>query len=83
MNYLEAPPLRGRDRKGGNAMQVTTFTITNTFGQKERREARVVRSVHDIPAGLGKVGTANGYSIWADRSLKMIEYAKRIYATKL
>lgn len=63
-------------------MQVTTITITNTFGQKERREARVVRSVRDIPVGLGKISVANGYTIWADRAPKMIEYAKRIYAVK-
>ena len=63
-------------------MQVTTITITNTFGQKERREARVVRSTRDLPIGLGKVGTANGYNIWADRSLSKIEYAKQIFAIK-
>ena len=63
-------------------MQVTTITITNTFGQKERREARVLRSVKDVPVGCGKIGTANGYTIWADRAHSKIEYAKRIYATK-
>lgn len=62
--------------------QVTTITITNTFGQNECREARIVRSVKDIPVGLGKIGSANGYTIWADRAPSKIEYAKKIYAVK-
>ena len=63
-------------------MQVLTITIQNGFGQKERREARVVRSARDLPVGLGKVGEAGGHLIFAERSLSKIEYAKRIYAIK-
>lgn len=63
-------------------MQVTTITIRNSFDQKERREARVVRSARELPVGLGKVGEANGYYIFADRSAKELEYAKSIYALK-
>ena len=63
-------------------MQVLTFTIKNTFGQKERREARVVRSASEMPLGLGKVGEVSGHLIFAERSLSKIEYAKKIYAIK-
>lgn len=63
-------------------MQVLTFTINNSFGQKERREAKVVHSARYLPIGLGKVGEANGHFIFADRSAKYIEYAKSIYAIK-
>ena len=64
-------------------MKTMTIRITNRFGQIEQREACIVRSVREIPVGLGKIGTADGYAIWCDRSPRMIEYAKRIYATKL
>lgn len=63
-------------------MQVLTFTIKNTFGQKERREAKVVRSARELPVGLGKVGEVSGHLIFAERSLKDIEYANLIYAIK-
>lgn len=63
-------------------MQVLTFAIKNTFGQMERREARVVRSGKDLPLGLGKVGEVSGHLIFAERSLAKIEYAKKIYAIK-
>lgn len=63
-------------------MRVLTITITNCFGQQERREANVVRSARDLPIGLGKVGEARGHFIFADRGAKYIEYAKSIYAIK-
>lgn len=63
-------------------MQIVTITIRNTFGQKERREARVVKSARELPVGLGKVGEAAGYFVFADRSAEKLEYAKSIYALK-
>lgn len=63
-------------------MQVLTLTIKNTFGQKERREAKVVRSAKELPIGLGKVGEVGGHIIFADRSARYLEYAKTIYAIK-
>ena len=63
-------------------MQVLTITIMNGFGQKERREATVVRSARDLPIGLDRVGAAGGHLIFADRSAKNLEYAKSIYAIK-
>ena len=63
-------------------MQVLTITIKNRFNQKERREARVVRSAQDLPVGLGRVGEAGGHLIFAERSLENLEYAKLIYAIK-
>lgn len=63
-------------------MQVLTITIKNTFGQKERREAKVIRSAKELPVGMGKVGEASGHLIFADRSARYLEYAKSIYAIK-
>lgn len=57
------------------------FRIKNTFGQIERREAKILRSDKDVPVGYGKVGTIKDYTLWSNRSAKNIEYAKEIYAT--
>ena len=62
-------------------MQTVTFTITNCFGQKERRVATVVK-LEDVPVGFGKVGKVNGLSILADRGASKIEYATRFFAVK-
>lgn len=59
-------------------MQVKTFTVINEFNQKERREARVVKSLRDIPVGFGKVGSVSGFDIWATNLL----FSKEYYAIK-
>lgn len=63
-------------------MRVLTIAIKNTFGQNERREAKVIRTARELPTGLGVVGEVSGYRIFADRSAKKLEYAKSIYALK-
>lgn len=62
-------------------MQIVTFSITNGFGQKERREAAVVK-LEELPVGFGKVGTVNGFSVYADRGASHMEYARRFFAVK-
>ena len=57
-----------------------TVIITNQFNQREKRKATVVDSIADLPAGYGHIGSYNGFSLWSDRSLKNIEYAKSLFA---
>ena len=59
-------------------MQIKSFTITNEFNQKELREARVVKSLREIPVGLGKVGRVGDYDIWA----KNLIFSKEYFAIK-
>lgn len=75
-------PKNKSESKEGTKMQVLTIAIKNTFGQKERREARVVRSAKELPVGLGKVGEVNSYAIFADRAAAKLEYASAIFALK-
>ena len=66
----------------GKTMQVKTFTITNSFNQKERREAQVVLSIDEVPVGFGKVGTTGDYNIYSERSARDIQFAKMFFAVK-